>query len=103
VFEEKKEEEEATEQSQAFSAYRADDHRGLPIAARAYAGNGGNGATSPAMYLLLAGVLAAGVGASIGRDPRRRHRRTETELAVATTRVQAARAELSRRPTNRRI
>lgn len=103
VFEEKKEEEEATEQSQAFASYRAEDYRGLPVGARAYAGRGGGGSPSPALYLLLAGVLAAGVGASIGRDPRRRHRRAETELAVATTRVQAARAELPRRPTNRRI
>ena len=41
VFEEKKEEEEATEQSQAFAAYRAEDYRGLPVGARAYAGSGG--------------------------------------------------------------
>ena len=44
VFEEKREEEEATEQSQAFAAYRAEDYRGLPIGARAYAAGGGSGA-----------------------------------------------------------
>jgi hypothetical protein len=102
VFEEKKEEEEATEQSQAFASYRAADYRGLPIAARAYTGRRGGGPASPALYLLLAGVLAAGVGASLGRDPRRRQRRTEPELAVATMRVRAARAQLPRRPTDRR-
>jgi hypothetical protein len=102
VFEEKREEEEATEQSQAFAAYRAEDYRGLPIGARAYAG-GGAGNTSPALYLLLAAVLAAGAGASIGRDPRARNRRTETELALATARTQTARAEYLHRRQRRRI
>ncbi len=102
VFEEKREEEEATEQSQAFAAYRVEDYRGLPIGARAYAG-GGAGNTSPALYLLLAAVLAAGAGASIGRDPRARNRRTETELALATARTQAARAEYLHRRQRRRI
>jgi len=89
VFEEKREEEEATEQSQAFAAYRAEDYRGLPIGARAYAGGGeGSGSVSSALYLLLAVVLVAGAGASLGRDPRRRHRRTETEPALATARTQ---------------
>jgi hypothetical protein len=102
VFEEKREEEEATEQSQAFAAYRAEDYRGLPIGARAYAG-GGAGNTSPALYLLLAAVLAAGAGASIGRDPRARNRRMETELALATARTQTARAEYLHRRQRRRI
>ncbi len=108
VFEEKKEEEEATEQSQAFAAYRANDYRGLPIGARAYAAGAGtergSGFGSPTLYLLLAAVLAAGAGASIGRDPRRRNgRRTETELAVATARTQAARATYPNRRQRRRI
>jgi hypothetical protein len=102
VFEEKREEEEATEQSQAFAAYRAEDYRGLPIGARAYAG-GGAGNVSPALYLLLAAVLAAGAGASIGRDPRRRNRRAETELALASARARAARAEYPHRRQRRRI
>jgi hypothetical protein len=87
VFEEKREEEEATEQSQAFAAYRAEDYRGLPVGARAYAGGGGSGDGS-ALYVLLAVVLAAGAGASLGRDPRRRGRRTEAELALVTARTQ---------------
>jgi hypothetical protein len=102
VFEEKREEEEATEQSQAFAAYRAEDYRGLPVGARAYAGRGA-GSISPALYLLLAAVLAAGAGASIGRDPRRRNRRAETELALATARARTARAEYPQRRQRRRI
>jgi hypothetical protein len=104
VFEEKREEEEATEQSQAFAAYRAEDYRGLPIGARAYAGGRGNrsGFASSALYLLLGAVLVAGAGASVGRDPRRRNRRPEARVAVATTRAPAARAEyLSRGPRRR--
>jgi hypothetical protein len=104
VFEEKREEEEATEQSQAFAAYRAEDYRGLPIGARAYAGRvgGGGGSLSSSLYLLFAAVLVAGAGASVGRDPRRRNHRPETQLAVATTRTPAARAEyLSRGPRRR--
>jgi hypothetical protein len=104
VFEEKREEEEATEQSQAFAAYRAEDYRGLPIGARAYAGRvgGGGGSLSSSLYLLFAAVLVAGAGASVGRDPRRRNRRPETQVAVATTGTPAARAEyLSRGPRRR--
>ncbi|HEY3759612.1 MAG TPA: hypothetical protein VGL37_07600 [Solirubrobacteraceae bacterium] len=101
VFEEKKEEEEATEQSQAFAAYRAEDYRGLPVAARAYAGRGGGGSVSSGLYVLLAAVLVAGAGASIGRDPRRRGRRPETELALATTRAREASAGGSHRFPNR--
>jgi hypothetical protein len=83
VFEEKKEEEEATEQSQAFAAYRAADYRGLPIAARAYTapGAGANGALSPAVYLLLL-VLAAAGGATLRLRPRRRGRPIETAYAI---------------------
>jgi len=105
VFEEKREEEEATEQSQAFAAYRAEDYRGLPIGARAYAGRvgGGGGSPSSSLYLLLAAVLAAGAGASIGRDPRRRNRQTERPLALASARTQAARAEYPHRRPRRRI
>jgi hypothetical protein len=102
VFEEKKEEEEATEQSQAFASYRPESYRGLPVAARAYAGRGGGGLGSPALYLLLAAVLAAGAGVSIAGDPRNRGRRTEVELAVATARTQAARAEYPPRRQRRR-
>ncbi len=91
VFEEKKEEEEATEQSQAFAAYRAADYRGLPIAARAYTapGAGANGAPSPAVYLLLL-VLAAAGGATLRLRPGRRGRPIET--AYATTGEHSARA-----------
>jgi hypothetical protein len=102
VFEEKREEEEATEQSQAFSAYRAENYHGLPVAARAYAGSAGGRGGSPALYVLLAAVLAAGAGASLGRDPRRRGQRTEAELALVTARTQAARAEARHRRPGRR-
>jgi len=98
VFEEKREEEEATEQSQAFAAYSAEDYRGLPIGARAYTADEGSGSVSSALYLLLAAVLVAGAGASIGRNPRRRNRRTETELALAT-----APTQLPHRRQRRRI
>jgi hypothetical protein len=103
VFEEKKEEEEATEQSQAFAAYRADDYRGLPIGARTYASASGGRSTSSSLYLLLAAVLVAGAGACIGRDPRRRNRGAETELAIATARTQASRATYPHRRQRRRI
>jgi hypothetical protein len=85
VFEEKKEEEEATEQSQAFAAYRAEDYRGLPVGARAYTGPGaGNGnAPSPAIYLLLLVVLAAAAGATLRLGPKRRGRPIETAYATA--------------------
>ena len=104
VFEEKREEEEATEQSQAFAAYRAEAYRGLPIGARAYAGGGGGWSTqSRALYLLLAAVLVAGAGASVGLDPRRRNRRKQTELAVTAARTQTSRAEYLHRRPRRRI
>jgi hypothetical protein len=93
VFEEKKEEEEATEQSQAFAAYRAENYRGLPVAARAYTGGGGGGSVSSGLYVLLAAVLVAGAGASIGRDPRHRGRRPEAELALATARAREISSE----------
>ncbi len=85
VFEEKKEEEEATEQSQAFAAYRAADYRGLPVAARAYTtpGAGNNKAPSPAVYLLLLVVLAAAGGATLRLGPKRRGRPIETAYATA--------------------
>jgi len=93
VFEEKREEEEATEQSQAFAAYRAADYRGLPVGARAYSGGGGGGGSvSPGLYVLLAAVLVAGAGASIGRG-RGWGRRTATELALATARARSTSAE----------
>jgi hypothetical protein len=95
VFEEKKEEEEATEQSQAFAAYRAEDYRGLPVGARAYAGaNGGNNSPTPAVYLLCLVVLAAAGGVTLRFGPRRRGHPIETAYATAGTcsaRVQANR------------
>jgi hypothetical protein len=85
VFEEKREEEEATEQSQAFAAYRADAYRGLPLGARAYASPGGGaGSPSPAAYLLMLVVFAAaGAGATLRLGPRRRGRRIETVFVTA--------------------
>jgi hypothetical protein len=86
VFEEKREEEEATEQSQAFAAYRADAYRGLPLGARAYASPvGGSNSPSPALYLLMVAVLAAaGAGATLRLGARRRGRRIETAFAPAS-------------------
>jgi hypothetical protein len=90
VYEEKREEESATEQSQAFAAYRAAADRSMTLGARAYAGmhggGGGSGPLSPAVYLLIAAVVAAAAGASLRVDPRRRSRRPET--AFATVRSQ---------------
>jgi hypothetical protein len=90
VYEEKREEESATEQSQAFAAYRAEADRSLTLGARAYAsghgGGGGPGPLSPAVYLLIAAVAAAAAGASLRVDPRRRARRSKT--AFATVRSQ---------------
>jgi hypothetical protein len=84
VFEEKKEEEEATEQSQAFAVYRAADYRGLPVAARAYTGpHAGNNSPTPVVYLLMLVVLAAAGGATLRLGPRRRRRRIETAYATA--------------------
>ena len=108
VFEEKREEEEATEQSQAFAAYGAEDYRGLPLGARAYASARGGGSPSPALYLLLVVVLAAaGVDATLRLGPKRRGRRSETAFATAdahSTRAQAARAQAhrTRRPRRQR-
>jgi hypothetical protein len=109
VFEEKKEEEEATEQSQAFAAYRAEDYRGLPVGARAYTTpGGGNSSPSPAVYLLLLVVLAAAGGATLRLGPKRRGRRIETAYATAgthSTRAQAAGANHThrhRRPRRQR-
>jgi hypothetical protein len=97
VFEEKKEEEEATEQSQAFAAYRAADYRGLPVAARAYTAPGsGNSAPSPAAYLLLLLVLAAAGGATLRFGPRRREGPIET--AYATTGEDPGRARAAAAP-----
>jgi hypothetical protein len=85
VFEEKKEEEEATEQSQAFAAYHAADYRGLPVGARAYAtpGTGNDRGPSPAVYLLLLVVLAGAAGATLRLGPRRRGRPIESAYATA--------------------
>jgi hypothetical protein len=98
VFEEKREEEEATEQSQAFAAYRAEDYRGLPLGARAYASPGDGGGYVPppaALYLLMAAALAAaGVGAALRLGPKRRERRIET--AFATARVQSTGGQSAR-------
>jgi hypothetical protein len=86
VYEEKREEEGATEQSQAFAAYRADGDRSLTLGARAYVsahgGGGGSGPLSPAVYLLIAAVAAAAAGASLRVDPRRRSRRSKTAFAT---------------------
>ena len=104
VFEEKKEEEEATEQSQAFAAYRAAAHRGLPVGARAYAApGGGNNSPTPAVYLLCLVVLAAAGGATLRFGPGRRARPIETAYVIAgahSTRVQANRVHQTHR--NRR-
>jgi hypothetical protein len=99
VFEEKKEEEEATEQSQAFAAYRADAYSGLPLGARAYAGSaGGNNLPSPVVYLLSVAVLAAAGVATLRPGPRRRGRLVAT-AALATARAQtAARARSTHAP-----
>jgi hypothetical protein len=84
VFEEKKEEEEATEQSQAFAAYRAADYRGLPVGARVYASpHAGNNSPTPVVYLLMLVVLAAAGGATLRLGPKRRGRRIETAYAPA--------------------
>jgi hypothetical protein len=82
VFEEKREEEAAPEQSQAFARYRAAGE-GLPMAARnrsygsaaaasAYAST--RGSSQVALYLLAVVVLAAAGGATIRFDPHRRRR-----------------------------
>jgi hypothetical protein len=68
VYEEKREEEAAPEQSQAFAAYRPDDH-GAPVA----------------VYLFGAAILAATAGASLRLGPRRRDRRQELAIAAART------------------
>ncbi len=98
VFEEKREEEEATEQSQAFAAYRAEDYRGLPLGARAYASPGGGGGyVSPpaALYLLMVVALAAaGVGATLRLGAKRRGRAIET--AFASARVQSTGGQSTR-------
>jgi hypothetical protein len=68
VFEEKREEEAAPESSQAFAAYRVDDHDGGPVLA---------------VYLFGAAILAAAAGASVRLGPRRRNHRQEIAIAVA--------------------
>ena len=80
VFEEKREEEAAPEQSQAFAAYRAAEH--------------GNG-PSPAIYTLLAVVIAAAAGASLRLGFRARRRERGRELALSV--VRAGVVELARR------
>jgi hypothetical protein len=111
VFEEKREEEEATEQSQAFAAYDADAYRGLPLGARAYASStGANGyAPSPALYLLLVLALAAaGAGATLRLGSKRRGRRIETAFATSRASGMHARTDIhnpyarpTRAPTRR--
>jgi hypothetical protein len=107
VFEEKKEEEEATEQSQAFAAYRATDYRGLPVGARAYTtpGAGNDRAPSPAVYLLLLVVLAAAGGATLRLGPKRRGRPIETAFATVgehPARARARAAGTRHQPRHRR-
>jgi len=91
VFEEKREEEEATESSQAFARYRPAGH-GLPMGARSYAAarystpNGGSGAV--ALYLFAGAVLAAAIGASIGLTPRRRDRRAGVAVSGVRSPIQ---------------
>ncbi|HEY2282354.1 MAG TPA: hypothetical protein VGH60_02250 [Solirubrobacteraceae bacterium] len=110
VFEEKKEEEEATEQSQAFAAYRAADYRGLPIGARAYTapGAGANRAPAPAVYMLLLLVLAAAGGATLRLRPKRCGRPLETAYATIGEHPASARAvgahnqPIQRRPRRQR-
>ncbi len=100
----KKEEEEATEQSQAFAAYRAADYRGLPVAARAYTGPGGGRPLLPPPCICTAPRRARrGGGATLSLGPKRRGRRIETAYATAdahSTRVQADRAHpITQTPT----
>ncbi len=99
VFEEKKEEEEATEQSQAFAAYRAADYRGLPVGARAYTGpHAGNNSPTPVVYLLMLVVLAAAGGATLRLGPRRRGRRIETAYATARVPGNGIRSDRAHQP-----
>ncbi len=94
VFEEKREEEAAPEQSQAFARYRSDaqitplgvhsrvEYR-LPLAARVHAGGGSGGGTTPvAVYLLGLALLMAACGASIRFDSRRQERLAVVQLAA---------------------
>ena len=81
AFEDRREEEAAPEQSQAFSAYHVDAHGGGPPLA---------------LYLLGAAVLAAAAGASLRLGPRRREHRQET--AIAAARIGASPRPLRRRP-----
>jgi hypothetical protein len=90
VFEEKREEEEATEQSQAFAAYDASAQMS-PV----------NKSTTPAAYLLLIVVLAAaGVESTRRFGPRRRGWRAQ-QRAYATARTAGAGGRRDRASTRR--
>ena len=78
VFEEKREEEAAPEQSSAYAIYRADEHSGTP---------------DTFLYGLV--LLAALAGTSIAAGSRRRQRRSDFALADTRTSVR-------HRPTARR-
>src|SRR5581483_6303732 len=65
VYEEKREEEAAPEQSQAFSRYHPDGH-GLP----------------PGMYVFGAAILAAAAGATLRLGPLRGDRRQRAAIAA---------------------
>jgi hypothetical protein len=94
VFEEKREEEAAPEQSQAFARYqpagrgvplaaRAHPAYSLPQAARAHAPAAPGGGSAPiATYLLGLALLMAAGGASIRLDSRRRHRPAVARLSA---------------------
>jgi hypothetical protein len=83
VFEEKREEEAAPEQSQAFARYPY----GAPASAHASAGTPGGGSARLAVYGLPLAVLIlmAGAGASIGRGRRRSHGAALVRLSMQQT------------------
>jgi hypothetical protein len=94
VFEEKREEEAAPEQSQAFARHQSADH-GLPLGARAHTNNSlsaagiyassrspGGGSSQFALYLLGVLLIAAAGGATIRFDPHRRRRPATARLSL---------------------
>ncbi|HXP99560.1 MAG TPA: hypothetical protein VN845_05795 [Solirubrobacteraceae bacterium] len=96
VFEEKREEEAAPEQSQAFARYSPSTRAGVraltpvgalvPSSAHASVGVSGSGSSRLAMYGLPLGVLIllAGAGATIGGGRRRSRRTALARLSIQT-------------------